>query len=301
MSRLRSGFTGSVQALALVVFAMMVALPARAVTIVREAETVAVEVRRAFSEPVRQMIPVFVFRDRSVGRAPFLILLHGRAVTAEERAAVRQFAYTDSSRYLAGLGFAVVVPTRVGYGAGRGPDVEDSGPCSRKNYPPAYEAGLEQVDQIVAWVRSRPYVDPENGVIIGQSYGGTLAIGAGSRTSLSGVRAVVNFAGGGGGNPITRPGQPCDPAQLGRMFGSYGRANVRPSLWLYSENDKFMGIEHPRKWFGSFVSAGGLGAFVTLPAYGEDGHCSFTCNPTAWRGQFEAFLRSVGLPLKRSP
>ena len=111
------------------------------------------------------------------------------------------------------------------------------------------------------------------------------------RTSRASRRAV-NFAGGGGGRPDTHPEQPCSADRMTELFASYGASARIPTLWLYSENDKYWGAAIPRLWHEAFVDRGGTGQFVQLPPYKADGHPIFTGNPAAWKPAFEDFLAS---------
>jgi dienelactone hydrolase len=259
---------------------------------VEEIITLPVEVTDAKKRVVRHTITVTVWRDDTMARQPFLILNHGRAVNAEGRAKVGRARYSDNSAYLVRQGFAVFVPTRIGYGVTSGPDVEDSGACNARNYPPVYEAAAEQSIAVIDYAKQRPYVDATRGLVMGQSFGGAAAITLAAR-NIPGVRAAVNFAGGGGGNPGTRPQDPCSPERLVRLFASYGTTARIPTLWLYSENDRYFGAEKPRQWMEGFIKAGGSGRFVQLPPYKEDGHPSFTGQPQSWRPEFEAFVKEV--------
>lgn len=250
-----------------------------------------VTVTDPFGRVVSQDIQVTVFRDPAKARSPFLVLNHGRAVAEQDRAKLGRARYSENSRYFVSLGYAVFVPTRIGYGVSGGPDVEDSGAdCRNKNYPPAYAAGAKQTLDVISHVKGLPYVDPSKGLVIGQSFGGTIAIAVAAK-NVPGVVAAVNFAGGGGGNPETRPGRPCRPDLLGDLFASYGATAKTATLWLYSENDLYMGKDAPLAWFNQFKKAGGQGSFVQLPAFGKDGHGSFSSNPNAWKSAFEAFVK----------
>lgn len=261
--------------------------------VVEERLTLNVAIRHAELGEIQHPVVVTVFRDTRRARSPFMVLGHGRAVTDSERAALGRARYTENSRYFVGLGFTVFVPTRIGYGVTGGPDIEESGPCNVKRYPPAYDAAAQLTLQVIAHARSRPDIEAERGIVVGQSFGGATAITVAARNP-AGVRAAVNFAGGGGGRPQTHPGQPCGPENLRDMFAVYGQTARMPTLWLYSENDRYFGNRLPQRWFDAFTQHGGSGRFIRLPAHGEDGHGSFTRNPDAWRPAFEAFLRDAG-------
>jgi dienelactone hydrolase len=108
---------------------------------------------------------------------------------------------------------------------------------------------------------------------------------------------AVNFAGGGGGNPTDRQANPCSSHLLASLYKDYGATSKVPSLWLYSENDRFWGSALPKEWFDSFVQAEGKAEFVQLPPYKEDGHGIFIGNRNAWKSAFESFLHKLGFPI----
>ena len=278
---------------ALLLALLACALPAHAI-LQEEVIELAVSVQPVVGRAVSQPITVTIIRDDSVEKSAVLILNHGRAVKREDREKLGRARYGDNARYFVGKGFVVFVPTRVGYGISGGPDVEDSGACQKKDYPPVFEAAAQQTLAVLAHARTLPYADASRAVVAGQSFGGMTAITVAAK-NVPGVVAAVNFAGGGGGNPIDRPGDPCRPELLAQLLAAYGKSARIPTLWLYSENDRYFGKDHPHAWFKAFAAAGGRGEFVQLPAHGEDGHGSFTRNPGAWQPAFEDFLRRHGL------
>jgi predicted peptidase len=85
-----------------------------------------------------------------------------------------------------------------------------------------------------------PYLNAARGIVVGQSFGGATAIALSAR-EVPGMVAAVNFAGGGGGDPVGHPGVPCSAYRMTAMFRSYGTTAKVPTLWLYSENDQFWG------------------------------------------------------------
>jgi dienelactone hydrolase len=258
-------------------------------SLVEEAVELPVEVTDARGRTFRQPIKVTIYRDDQRTKSPFLILNHGRSSDATKRQAVKAAQYGANARYLVGRGFTVLFLVRVGYGATGGPDVENSGPCNAKAYRPVYEAAAQQTVAAIEHAKSLSYVDPGKGLVMGQSFGGATAITLAAK-NIPGILAAVNFAGGGGGRPDTHPEQPCGSDRMGELFASYGATARIPTLWLYSENDKYWGPTLPRSWLETFAEQGGLGQFVQLPPYKSDGHPIFTGNPEAWKPAFEAFL-----------
>ena len=250
-----------------------------------------VEVSDVRGRTVRQPIKVVIYRDDQRAKSPFLILNHGRSSDATKRQAVRAAQYGANARYLVERGFTVFFLVRIGYGATGGPNVENSGPCDAKTYRPVYEAAASQTMTVIEHAKSLPYVDPNRGLVMGQSFGGTTAITLAAK-NIPGVLTAVNFAGGGGGRPDTHPEQPCGADRMAELFATYGATARVPTLWLYSENDKYWGPTLPRSWLETFTEHGGQGQFVQLPPYKSDGHPIFTGNPDTWKPAFEEFLAS---------
>lgn len=257
---------------------------------------VPVKLAGALGSDVARDIVVTVFHDDAAPQPyPLLVLNHGRAWDPAARAALGRARYLAASRWFAGLGFMVAVPTRVGYGVTGGEDVEDSGPCNRKTYEPAYAASTSQTLAVIDALRARAAVAKDRTVVVGQSFGGTTAIAI-AALNTPGVQAAINFAGGGGGNPTTRPQQPCGQPLLERLFANYGKTARIPTLWIYSENDMYFGPRLPRQWFSAFQAAGGIGEFTLFPPFGNDGHALFARAPQTWQPRVREFLRANGYP-----
>ncbi|HVE52799.1 MAG TPA: dienelactone hydrolase [Ramlibacter sp.] len=274
------------------------AMPAVQAKLAEEVIEVPVTVADMYGKSVTMPIVVTVFSDdRNPRPAPVLVLNHGRAAEAPDRAELGRARYSEVSRFFVRQGFIVAVPTRVGYGVTAGPDVEYSGPCEKKNYPPGYKAAAEQALAALAVVRERPDAARDRTVMLGQSYGGVTAIGV-AALGAPGVQVAINFAGGGGGSPKLRPQQPCQPQQMERLFRDYGRGARIPTLWIYTENDSYLGAEYPRQWHAAFAQAGGRSEFVQYPPHGEDGHSLLTRHPKTWQPKVLEFLRANGYAVK---
>lgn len=285
--------------LALAVLAMLTASLATQPVHARLLESqidVPIEVVDAYGKRIAQPIRVTVWSDdANPTPAPVMVLGHGRAAEADKRAGLGRARLSAASAFFVRRGFIVAVPTRVGYGVSGGEDIENSGPCQNKRYASGYAAAAQQTLQVLQVVRQRPDAAKDRAVVVGQSYGGATAIAVGA-LQPPGVQAVINFAGGGGGNPVTQPGRPCAPQQLEQMFARYGATLRIPSLWVYTENDLYMGATHPREWFAAFRAAGGTGEFIQFPPHGEDGHLVFSRAPQLWQPRVADFLDGNGFP-----
>ena len=274
----------------------LLASPAHA-KLIEEVIKVPVKITDVYGKLIEQDIVVTLWYD-DVQRKPYplAIINHGRSVQPEQRAKMGRVKLSVASRWFAQLGFMVAVPTRVGYGESSGEDVEDTGGCNRKVYPPSYDAAAVQSMAVIDALRQRNDVAKDRSIVLGQSFGGATAITLAAK-QIPGVVAAINFAGGGGGNPETQPQQPCGTTQLRNMFASYGKTARIPTLWVYTENDQWMGAKFPREWFDAFKEAGGAGEFALYPPLGKDGHGLFTLSPETWQPKVLEFLKSNGLEL----
>lgn len=262
--------------------------------VIEEVIEVAVTAETIYGQSVTQNIPVTIWRDDSREKAPFLVLNHGRPATSAGIAGMSRQRYSDNAQYFVAKGFVVLIPTRLGYGpSGGGTDVEYAGSCQNRVYTTVFRAAANQTLAVLRHARTLPFVDTTRGILVGQSVGGAVTLTLASM-NVEGVAAAVNFAGGSGGNPEGSPERPCRPDLLESTFRDYARTARVPTLWLYSENDRYWGAQLPRKWFDTFVAGGGRATFVQLPAFKTDGHASFTANPSAWKPAFEHFLKSSG-------
>jgi len=240
-----------------------------------------------------QKITVTIWRDDSVKKSPYLLFSHGRAGTDQERGKFGRSSEKRNSEYFVSKGFAVILPTRIGYGVSGGPDADYSGACGNKNYLEARKVAIDQSKQVLNHVFDFSYIDRTKGIVVGQSVGGFTTIGL-SAENISGLKGAINFAGGDGGDPIKSPEKPCGDYLIKDTFAKYGASNKVPTLWLYSVNDKFWGEQLPKDWFAAFQKAGGKGQFISLPAYKEDGHSIFRGDLNAWKNDFEKFIKEVG-------
>ncbi len=243
--------------------------------------------------PYAQDITLTMVYDDARKKSPFLILNHGRSGDPKERKNYGRAVFKEQSRYFVERGFVVLMPTRIGYGVSAGPDLENSGPCSNKDYPTSITVAVAQVKAAIGYAKAQPEVDGSRGIILGQSVGGFTTIGAAAE-NIQGVKIAINFAGGAGGDPKNRPWNPCQSERIAQTYGLYGAKAKVPTLWLYSANDAYWGPDNPKKWVAAFTERGGKAEFVSLPAYGSDGHASFNGNPDAWKPPVEAFLKKHG-------
>ena len=281
----------------LMVCSMVLALSShaqnRAAEIYEATDSLTVQVKDLYQREMTGTVVVTSFKPNGNGPFPILILNHGRSGT--DRSQPARFRYTQQARFFIKHGFAVFVPTRIGYGElGVNPDPEDSGDCNRKNYAPMADAASSQVMAVLAFAKQQSYVDAKRVVVVGQSVGGYTAMATAAKNP-DGLVAAINFAGGAGGNPQTRPGDPCEGFKLEKMYADFGNTSKVPTLWIYTENDQYFGPRYSKAWHQAFVKSGGQAEFSLLPAFAADGHTLFTAGAPLWEPIVTRFLETNGL------
>ena len=235
-------------------------------------------------------IDVTVYKPRGAGPFPVVVLSHGSPRSAEDRRAAGRQRLVAQSEQFVQMGFAVLVPTRRGYGENGGRWAETYGSCKEPDY---HAAGLETARDLraaVDAVRGEAWADTRRVVLAGQSAGGFGSVAA-AATDFPGIVGVVNFAGGRGSRG---PNDVCGEARLVEAMSRYGATARAPELWIYSENDLFFPPALARRMHAAFVAAGGDAEFVEAPATGLDGHGYFARAVHDWAPRVEAFLRRIG-------
>lgn len=254
-----------------------------------------VTVADMFGRRETRAMPITVFKPRGDGPFPLLVFNHGRAVEAK-RATQGRARFEHLARYFVDKGLVVMVPTRVGYWETYGDfDPEQSGQCGARRYEAMHRAVSDQVLATVAYASSLPEVDARRWLVGGVSVGGLTALATAARNP-AGLVVAINFSGGAGGNPDTRPAAPCDPKQLQQHWASIAPKARVPSLWLYWENDQYWGQDTPRDWHRAWAAGGSEARLVMLPPLsGADGHLGADQDMNHWLPVVDGFLNGLGM------
>jgi dienelactone hydrolase len=245
-------------------------------------------------------IVITSFRPPGAGPFPWIVLSHGTATTAAANRAIGRYRPLPPIREWVRRGYAVVAPVRRGYGASGGQQFGDSyGSCARPDFRRAGEGAALDLLATVAWAKAERDLDGKRWLLVGQSAGGFASIYTAAKQP-EGLVAVLAFAPGRGGDPQTRPGEPCASDQMAALYASIAPRVPVPVLWFYAENDQFIGPRVQKLWFESFRSAGGRGELVVIPPFPERvGHGVFpsTRGIPLWTSAVSRFFATYGLAL----
>jgi dienelactone hydrolase len=236
------------------------------------------------------------FRPHGSGPFPVVVLSHGRTYSSRHDPA--RVRLLPLAAHFIRRGFAVIVPTRIGYGAlGQDVDPELAGPCTSSNYGPVVSAMATQIAEAARFAGTLPWADTSRILLLGISYGGFGTIGA-AALDVRGVVGAINAVGVMGGTPVPRrgagPGSPCRADRIEEVAAGLG-AKVRvPMLWLYSENDVLAGASLPRRWHAAFTRSGARAEFVQFPPIGDNGHLLLSRAYSQWRPVVDRYLAGLG-------
>jgi dienelactone hydrolase len=235
-----------------------------------------------------------LFKPQGAGPFPLLVLNHGRAPTPQARAAQRRLRYERLARFWLAQGFAVIVPTRVGYGPeSEGFDPEFTGACKQPNHAVMAKATSDQVLAAIAYASTQPDLDTTRWLVAGQSVGGFASIATVARQPR-GLLGGINFSGGTGGNPDIKPKQPCGVEFLADFWHQQAARNTLPMLWIYWQNDLYWGEKVPLLWHQAWLQGGGRAEFHHLPPVGNDGHNGMNLDMVHWTPLVLRFLQTLG-------
>lgn len=248
-------------------------------------------------------IVVTSFRPRGDGPFPWVVLSHGTAVTREANLALGRNRNLPITSEWVNRGYAVFVPIRRGYGASgnaEGKLADSYGSCKRPNFAKAGEAAALDLLTTVKWAKAQRDLDPKRWMLVGQSSGGFASIYTASKRP-EGLMAVLAFSSGRGGNPDTRPSEPCASAELAQLFSDIAPKLNVPVLWFYAKNDEYIGPRVQKLWFDSFRNAGGKGELFVAPPFPERrGHGVFPSQKgiPIWTREVGKFFQSqkVAMP-----
>ena len=227
-----------------------------------------------------------IFKPPGKGPFPVLFMNHGKSGGSDAHLQERA-RYVVLSKQFVRRGYAVVIPMRLGF-AGSGGIYVNSHCQAEKN-------GDDQANSLffaMQYAMKQPWADQEHVLLAGQSHGGLTAIAAGSH-NISGVRGVINFAGG------VNSRSKCDwQGALVDAFKAYGARGKVPTLWFYGANDTHFGPKLAADLYAAYTGAGGKAELIAFGPFKSDAH-AMVLSPEGvpiWLPETERFLKTIGMP-----
>lgn len=233
-----------------------------------------------------------IFRPAGDGPYPLVVINHGMPFAGDFHSLPR-YRFSTVAGWFVEHGFAVAVPMRRGYGASDGDCVEGVGNPDDPDFFWAGQSTANDIGAVIAYLRTLPFVQPEQVIVLGQSAGAWGALALAGRNQ-AGIAATIAVAPGRGG---LCPGVNSHPERLIQTAARFGAQVCTPVLWLSCVNDRIFPCSLSRQMFDAFAERHELSSFIALPAYGEDGH-QMIKEPgglALWGQPVEFFLREHSL------
>lgn len=235
----------------------------------------------------RLQLETTIFKPPGNGPFPLLLMNHGK--DRGDPNLQKRDRFLAMSREFVKRGYAVAIPMRKGFSKSDG-TYRDYG-CNMK------DNGQLQADDVQAAlnaIRTQPWVDAQRIVVAGQSYGGLATLAFGTR-QVSGVRGLLNFAGG-----LRIDGDTCNWRNaLVNAFADYAGKTTLPSLWFYGANDSYFDRALANRLIKAYQKAGGRAQLVAFGNFKSDAHGLVGSHDGVpiWWPETARFLQSIGMPV----
>lgn len=233
-------------------------------------------------------LELIVSPPQSDGPYPTVIFNHGSTGRGTSPSTFsRSICPSTVQNYFTERGWMVLFPQRRGRGKSEGKYAEglaDDGTgysCETEIALRGFERAVEDLDAVLAHVKTRNDVDFSRIAVAGTSRGGILSI------AFAGIRSTefcgaINFNGGWLGRAC--PTHETVNPYIFKMGAAAGMA----TLWLHGSYDQYYRINHCRSNFESYLDAGGKGTFVSIPG----GH-SLISKPKLWKSALDSYMEQA--------
>lgn len=242
------------------------------------------------SSPKNYYVNALFLTDSGYDRPPLVVISHGSPIDPSFRQYMVPEKMLGQAQEFFKLGFAVLIVERRGYGRSHEKYEEIVGDCDHRDNMASGAIASSDILGALDYAQENLDINPERVVLVGHSAGGFSSIFA-SHYVHRGVQGVINFAGGRGarGNNIV-----CSENNLLETYSFVGKTSRVPSLWVYNQNDKAFSPELSQSMFHSFTLSGGIGEFLMLPPFQNDGHGLFSISGIPiWQPVSKQFLKRI--------
>ena len=265
---------------------------------VRAQELLEESLRIPMPEAGSRGLEAFMVRPNDSGAHPLALITHGTPREGARRGEISALKFVPQAREFARRGWTTVIVVRRGYGTSGGSYAEEGRACS--SHPDYYDVGKESAKDLrfsIGYLSRIPQVDASRILSVGISAGGFANVAL-TANPPPGLVAAISFAGGRGSR---RPDEVCNPDDLVRTFGQFGKTSRVPMLWVYAENDHFFGPQVAARFYQAFARSGGNAEFIRATAFRRDGHGLFSPGGIPiWTPMVDEFLAGQNLKLRET-
>ncbi len=256
--------------------------------------SIPIQVDLQSGEVIKRDMELVIFQDSSA-EVPRPVIIFGHGYPGNNTN-VSTWAWLLSHRKALNefvkLGFTVVMPMRIGQGGTGGQTLEHGCNQLAQDYAERIKNINTQLKQATSWVKQQDFAKADQILFVGQSAGGSGAMGL-SADEQNPFRLIVNFAAGSGKD--LSPDFPCSPEAYGEQLAVYGKQSKMEMLWIYGLNDTFWGKKWPVKWAEAYEGAGGKLEFHQIDSNTLEGHNLFRQSPEVWLPIVKAYFAKNNL------
>lgn len=228
-----------------------------------------------------------IYRPTGDGKLPLVVFNHGSTGMGAVPTS-RTYRYERQARFFVDRGFAVIVPMRKGRGKSEGSYAEsEARTCEFNTWYSGIDSAIEDVNGVIAYASTLPYVDSSRLILSGISRGGFLSVAYAAQGAFRAqVKGVINFVGG-----WVYEGCPRDFNR--ESYSEFGSKTKLPMLWLYAENDAAYSSAAIRGYAEMFAAAGGRADLRLYSGVPGNGH-RLAEYPLIWEADAAKYLESLG-------
>lgn len=228
-------------------------------------------------------LTTLVYAPAGQGPWPVVVINHGKGSGSAHLQ--KDIPYPRQARIFNMMGYAVVVPTRAGFGSSGGSFAED---CNTTGMG---RRDADSIQAVLDWIKTQPQFDANTIVVQGQSTGGLAAVALAERNP-AGVRAILDFAGG-----FKNCSDYLGAAR--NAFKAYGEKARVPTLMLYGTNDSYWG-DQGSSFFLGYHQGNPNSEFYDVGVFKSNAHLFFGDKDGAkiWRRVVQKFFKEHDLPYK---
>lgn len=275
--------------LLIVLALILISIPTSAATILWK------ETQIPMSEAGSQGLESLLVWPNLPGKHPLALISHGSPRDAKQRNEMSAISYLPIAMEFARRGFSVAVVLRRGYGRSGGGWAESFGSCNSTHYQQSALQSSRDLHAAINYLATLPQFDTERMIAVGVSAGGLATVALTADSPPKGLIAAISFAGGRGSSSSNHI---CQEEDLDSAFAFLGKTSRIPMLWVYAKNDQFFNPAAAQKFYKAFTENGGNAKFLSVPAFGTEGHYLFSAKGIPiWTPIVDDFLKSQNLVL----
>lgn len=256
-----------------------------------------VQVTLKSGEVIKRDMELVIFED-DASKEPKPVVIFGHGYPGNNQnisTGLWLLTHRKALNELVKLGFNVVMPLRIGQGGTGGQTLEHGCEVSSDDYAERIKNIGSQLVQAANWAKQQEFAKSDQVILVGQSAGGSGAIGL-SADAKNPFKLIVNFSAGSGKD--RSPDFPCSPEAYADRLAIYGKESQMEMLWIYGLNDTFWGKKWPVQWANAYKNAGGTLEFHQVDSNTMEGHNLFRNSPEVWVPIVKQYLAKNGALLR---